>query len=308
MAAKRLLARRFAGLGYLVGSYYMELDKRHLRAADHVVHITDAFCELTEKWGVDTAHTSVIPNWGALDAITLKHRETSWARQQGLTQGLRFLYAGTLALKHNPALISDLATAVGDVGEVILVSSGVGADQLRRQSASLPALRCLPLQPFHVFDEVLGSADVLLAVIERDAGTFSVPSKVLSYLCAGRPIVLAAPSENLAARMVLEAGAGAVVAPEDNEGFVRAAMKLATDPKLAREAGLAGRAYAEANFDINAVADRFEAVFIRAIDARLSRNHKSGPRTFQARQLSEREVAGAPSFNDRPIMAAGEQR
>ena len=48
-------------------------------------------------------------------------------------------------------------------------------------------------------------------MIEADAGKFAVPSKVPSYMCAGRPILLAAPKENLAARTVARANAGIVV-------------------------------------------------------------------------------------------------
>ena len=55
---------------------------------------------------------------------------------------------------------------------------------------------------------MLASATVLIGILEEDAGVFSVPSKVLSYLCAGRPIVLCAPAENLASRTLLEAEAG----------------------------------------------------------------------------------------------------
>ena len=35
----------------------------------------------------------------------------------------------------------------------------------------------------------LGSADILLGLLEPEATAFSIPSKVLSYMSAGRPIV-----------------------------------------------------------------------------------------------------------------------
>lgn len=265
LAAKRLLSSRLPVVGDLVGDYYMELDKRHLRAADQVVHITEAFRPYTDSWGVDGSKVTVIPNWGAIAGIDVLSRDTPWAKEHGLGDKSRFLYSGTLALKHNPALITALGRAVGDEAEVLLVSAGVGADQVKREAETIPALRCLPLQPFNVFDQVLGSADVLLAVIENDAGEFSVPSKILSYLCAGKPIVLAAPAGNLAARTVAETGAGVVVDPSDEEGFVAAALAYSRNPEKARAAGAAGRAYAEANFDIATVASRFETVFDAAI-------------------------------------------
>ena len=85
-----------------------------------------------------------------------------------------------------------------------------------------------------VLPDVLGSADVLVAILEADAGVFSVPSKVLSYFCAGRPVLLAVPRENLAAKIVVESGAGLVVEPSDVAGFCRAAQQLIDRRNCAR--------------------------------------------------------------------------
>jgi glycosyltransferase involved in cell wall biosynthesis len=107
---------------------------------------------------------------------------------------------------------------------------------------------------------VLGSADVLVAILEADAGVFSVPSKVLSYLCAGRSVLLAVPKENLAARIVLQCGAGPVVEPTDIRGFCAEAQHLIDSPTIREQNGCAARHYAETHFDIRRIADRFEEI------------------------------------------------
>ena len=109
--------------------------------------------------------------------------------------------------------------------------------------------------------DVMGSADVLVAILEPDAGVFSVPSKVLSYLCASRPVLLAVPKENLAAKIVAESGAGLVVEPTDIAGFCAAAQQLirfSTD--LREQSAKAARQYAETHFDIRNIGDQFEAI------------------------------------------------
>jgi glycosyltransferase involved in cell wall biosynthesis len=235
-----------------------------------VLHITEAFCDQTDAWGISRDKVDVIPNWGALDMIDLGGRDNSWSRMQNLKPGTRFLYSGTLAMKHNPRLLIRLAEALEGDDEVILVSAGTGADTLSKlqSSRAVERMRLLPLQPFEVFADVLASGDVLLAVIEREAGMYSVPSKILSYLCAGRPIVLAAPADNLAAKIVSSCNAGHVVEPEDVEGFARAALEFRNNPVRAAEAGQAGRAYAEKNFHLGRVAERFEMLFQAAREAR----------------------------------------
>ena len=203
-----------------------------------------------------------IPEDARSIAITAQGEVTALFNDQ-INAQTRFLYSGTLALKHNPMLLAGLANSLDEGQEVVLVSAGVGADFLRDKVTNneVRNLRILPLQSFDIFDQVLASGDVLLAVIEREAGTFSVPSKILSYLCAGRPIVLAAPKENLAAQILRETGAGLVVEPEDVDGFRNAALQYANDPDRANAAGKAGRRYAEENFDLSKVASRFEMLF-----------------------------------------------
>jgi len=97
-----------------------------------------------------------------------------------------------------------------------------------------------------------------------------VPSKVLSYLAAGRPILAAMPTDNFLARVVVESGSGLVVDPDDQAGWVAAARELAADGD--RRAGMASnaRAYAEQAFDIERITDEFEAVLTSAIRHRAS--------------------------------------
>jgi glycosyltransferase involved in cell wall biosynthesis len=122
-------------------------------------------------------------------------------------------------------------------------------------------LRCFPPQPFEQLAEVLGSADVLVAVLEADAGAFSVPSKILSYMCAGRAILGAIPRQNLAAQLITDHHAGIVVDPNDVAGFCRAAEKMLESPQERATYGEAARRYAENNFDLDRIADRFEQLF-----------------------------------------------
>ena len=115
-------------------------------------------------------------------------------------------------------------------------------------------------QPFAMLADVLGSADILVAVLEPDAGVFSVPSKILSYLCAGRAILGAIPESNLAYRIITESKAGIAVAPDDVEGFCQAAASLISSPEQCQACGLGARQYAEHHFNIDRITSQFEEV------------------------------------------------
>jgi len=262
IAAYRLLKNRIPVLGHAVGQYFMALDRKSARHSDALVMVTDDFVPVFQKWGIDREKIHVIPNWAVLEELDLKPRENSWSEQHSLAAGPRFIYTGTLAMKHNPALLLALAKMLDDRGEgqLIVVSQGSGVEWLQREAkqAGIKSLRCMGFQPFEVLAEVLGSADVLVAVLEPDAGVFSVPSKVLSYLCAGRAVLAAMPSDNLAARIITDNQAGRVVEPADIEGFVKQASDLIASPEQCQTMGQSARRYAEENFDIGRITSQFE--------------------------------------------------
>src|SRR3954447_11455580 len=246
VAVSKLVSKQLGFAGKIVGWYYQYLEKRQFRASDSIVVITEDFAPLARAWGGDEK-VSVIENWGALDDISVGEKDNGWSRQHGLNDSFAYIYSGTIGRKHNPELLLRLAEETGSSGLVVVVAQGVSVQHLHDEKAvrKIGSMKLLPIQPAEVLPDVLATADVLVAMIEVDAGTFAVPSKVLSYMCAGRPILLAAPKENLAARTVEKARAGIVVDPADEAGFLNAARRLRDNPQLRASLGANGRAYAE---------------------------------------------------------------
>lgn len=264
IAARRVVGRRSSFVGAAAGLTVASLERHLLRASDEVVVISEDFLPQLRRWGIVEEHVSVIENWAPLDELPPLPRENGWAEEQGFTGRAVFLYSGTLGFKHDPSLLLELARwAAGREAIVVVVSEGPGADWLAEHGRNEPALRLLPYQPHDRLPEVLASADVLVALLEPEAGAFSVPSKILTYLCAARPLLVSVPTDNLAARVVERSGGGVVVRPGDTSGFLGAAAGLLADDGLREELGTRGRAYAEAAFDVDAVAGRFEEILGR---------------------------------------------
>jgi len=251
--------------GLIAGAWYRHLDRKCLAASAGVVAITEDFLPILARYGVVAERVAVIPNWAPLEELPLCPKANAWAARNGLTDHFVFTYSGTLAMKHNPDLLRQLA--LGFKGDpqvrVVVISEGPGVDYLRERKAAekLDNLLLLPFQPFGEMPEVLAAADILAAVLEADAGVFSVPSKILTYHCAGRAILGAIPGGNLAARIIQKQNTGLSVEPRDTAGFLKAAQRLREDAGL--RAAMAGRArdYAEREFDIQRITDHFESVF-----------------------------------------------
>jgi len=272
-AIERLVGRVTPLGGWLIASRFARLERLLLRTSDAVVSITEDFLPVLRGWNVPDSRVIVIPNWAPLDEIEPAAKDNPWSREQGLAQAAVLLYAGTLGRKHDPGLLVSLADALSDA-RIVVVSEGAGTDRLRGQPAERENLVLLPLQPAERLGEVLATGDILVAILDEDANVFSVPSKVLTYLTAGRAILAAIPPVNLAARTIGDAGAGRVVPPSNSMAFVAAANELMANRDLRLAAGAAGRAYAEKAFEIGPITDRFESV----LDVAVQQAHSSGVR------------------------------
>lgn len=263
LAVDQLLRKKLPLVGGWIGAWYRHLDRRQFGRSAGVVAITGDFTPiLAEQFGVPVERVSVVPNWAVIEELPALPKDNAWSRRHGLHEKFVFLYSGTIGMKHNPALILELARHFRDESdvEIVVVSEGIGADWLRREGADLPNLRLLPYQDFAELPMVLASGDVLLGILEEEAGIFSVPSKTLSYLCAGRPLLLAVPPANLAARITREEEAGITIAPRDVAGLLAAARRLREDAGERAALGANARAYAERTFPIERTAALFERI------------------------------------------------
>jgi glycosyltransferase involved in cell wall biosynthesis len=272
LAIDRTLRRSLGWPGAVIGRHYRSLERRVACRSDAVVAITEDFRPVLARWGVAADRLFVIENWAPLGGLRTAPRDNDWSEAHGLAGKTVLLYTGTLGLKHNPRLITAIAEhfRADQRIAIVVVSEGLGADWLARRKAeqALGNLHLLPYQAFSRLAEVMATGDVLIAILEPDAGVFSVPSKVLSYFCASRPILAAIPSANLAARVISGAGAGLVVDPADEAGFVAAAERLIGDPPLRSSLGKNALDYARKAFDIGAIVAKFEKVFSRALAER----------------------------------------
>lgn len=265
VAIERILSRKMGPIGWLIGRYYRAVEKRILRASNAVVVISqDFFDHLRHAFHVDAERIHVVENWAPLEDITPRPKDNRWAREHGLSDQTVVLYSGTLGMKHDPALLLAVARDLRQRPhtQMVVASEGPAAEWLRGQAEALGLshLKVLGFQPFCDYPNVLASADVLLAILESDAGAFCVPSKVLSYLCAGRPIAMSGPLDNLSARILQQSRGGVMVAPGDGAGLAAVVRKFLDEPERSTSAAQGGRAYAKANFQISEKADRFEAI------------------------------------------------
>jgi len=261
IAIQKILKNKIPIIGNLIGRYYIRLEKKLLEKSDHIVLIAEEFQNVLIHMNVSNRNVSVIPNWSPLEEIPVEKKENEWSIQYKLNDKFCFFYTGTLGLKHNPELLFDLAFSLkdNDAIRIVIVSEGIGAEWLKKKLKEQPLsnLILLGFQPFEMLPKVMATADVLLAVLENDAGIYSVPSKILSYFCAQRALLLSVPEENLSAKIVSETDCGLVASPDNKTDFIRFAEKLYNDKQTRDKMALNARRYAEMHFEIDTITDKF---------------------------------------------------
>jgi glycosyltransferase involved in cell wall biosynthesis len=161
------------------------------------------------------------------------------------------------------ALLADQLKDSHPDAVVVVISEGSGRLWLEEWKAQqqVDNLMLLDFQSYDDLPEVLASADILVAILEPDASRFSVPSKVLTYLCAQRAILSVINPDNAVAEVLISNQAGVVVDPKDREAISAQAAALLDDHELRRVLGKSARNYAEREFCPERAADRFVTLF-----------------------------------------------
>jgi len=218
--------------------------------------------------GVPVAKCVLLPNWLRLPvAAAPGAMDRAAARQHFGAAGSTVLafYAGNLGRKQS---LEILVEAAGRLAEqppaggngVRLVIAGDGAARpalelgLRRHLAA--DVQLMPLLSDGEYAALLGAADVALITQAAGTGQFFFPSKLLSVLAAGLPVIAVADEDSELARAVRDGGFGCVVAPGDADGLASALRQLGE--ARAPLAGWAARTGWVRRFSRESILPRFE--------------------------------------------------
>jgi glycosyltransferase involved in cell wall biosynthesis len=185
-----------------------------------------------------------------------------------LESGFNLVFAGNLGMAQALDTVVETAALLRDDPglRIVLVGSGSRTDWLREQVASrdLTNLKLAGRFPPEAMPAIFAQASALLVTLVRDPiMSQTVPSKVQSYLSAGRPIIASLEGEG--AQVVEESGAGIACAPEDPKALAAAIRLLAARSDAERAAmGQCGRDYYARHFEPAMLATRlvrrFEAL------------------------------------------------
>jgi colanic acid biosynthesis glycosyl transferase WcaI len=199
----------------------------------------------------------------ALFAVPLVGGGAAFRRTFGLEDRFLVVHIGNMGVKQGLEVMLGAAARSSDHPALtyLLVGDGAMRQTLEAQATAyqLSNLWVLPLQHREMFLELLAAADLCLVTQQRTVADIVFPSKVITLLAAGRPVVASVNAKSEVARVITEAGAGVVVLPEEPEALMDAIVALSQDTPRRHAMGARGRAYARQQWDRERILPALEA-------------------------------------------------
>jgi colanic acid biosynthesis glycosyl transferase WcaI len=169
------------------------------------------------------------------------------------------LFAGSMGLKQGLTNVVDAALQrhTRHVGSQRIAWVLVGDGETRAELGRLvtehdlgDSVQLLPFQPEGNLAEMFAAADVLLLNQRASVKDTVIPSKLLTYMAAGRPVLAAVNRASQGAHILREADGGLLVSPDDPVALVQGVQALMhAGASTLADMGRRNRLYAERHFD-----------------------------------------------------------
>jgi colanic acid biosynthesis glycosyl transferase WcaI len=232
------------------------LDKKIAGSAAALVVLSERFKELyiqTRNMPAEKLH--VVPNWGNLVDLDSKPDDRmNFRKQKGIPdKAFCFVYAGNIgAAAGLEDVISAFEELVDDPNIYLLIAgSGSRLENCRKQALRLGLERVIFHSPWLESEtsQVLGLADVFILPTNGLQSMTSVPSKLITYMLAARPVLAVAEPGSDVELVIQAAGCGWALPPHQPQKLGKTLVecsKLSRD--LLEQLGKEGRIYARQHF------------------------------------------------------------
>ena len=176
----------------------------------------------------------------------LPEEGSAFRRRYNLGDKFLITHSGNMGVKQGLDVIVD-AAALGRADESMLflcVGNGAVCERIKHRAADLNLnnMRFLPLLDEKDFRGLMAASGICLVTQQASVSEIAFPSKIVTYLAAGRPVVAAVNTECEVACMMRESGAGIAVEAENPAALLNAICAMRREDL--RKAGENPRKYA----------------------------------------------------------------
>jgi glycosyltransferase involved in cell wall biosynthesis len=233
--------------------------------------------------GIPAERLHLIANWRGSeeppDAEAVRLRRDGWGISPGT---FLFIFAGNVAAACgiDGAIEAISALPAEPFAQLLVAGSGSALENCRNVASRQGYDRTVFRGAFSAQETlpILSAADVLILPTQGDQSLVAMPSKLISYMLAARPVLAVARPESDLAKVVIESGCGWVVEPGDTGQLARQmSVAAAMDRSVLTRMGSLGREYALAHFSTEACMPKVIGVLEKAMRAK--RPNSTAPET-----------------------------
>ena len=203
---------------------------------------------LIEIKHLDSSKIRVIPNWYMDLKPNLEYSESD-------KKNIKVFYGGNMGLAQNIEIILETAKILkNEKGiEFYFVGHGIKKDKIAQQKEkeNLENVYIYNFLPKDEYDKLVQTADIVIVSLEKKVKGLGSPSKVYSYLSAGKPIIAIMPEETDVVNDIIRWKNGIVITDENCEKLSKELLKLKGNQKLLLEMGKNSRILFEEKYTLD---------------------------------------------------------
>lgn len=232
------------------------LEQTVYRAASSIVVISDTFAENLRGKGVPDAKLTRIYNPAT--------RGFSDPLKSSRFRPSSILYMGNIGFSQG--LVEVVRAFEASNGEFRLIITGTGElEAAVRAEAKSDRVAVLGLVPAERLERELARASLALVSQRPDVEEFNVPSRLMTLMARGIPILASVRPGSEVARLVASSGGGWVTPADHPEEAADLAPQILRNPSELERRGAAAAAFAEQHFSPDALGMDFERLLLSLV-------------------------------------------
>lgn len=225
------------------------------RAASALIVISDRFADTyRNNRAVIADRVHIVPNWTDAASVAIDYEWRRFRHEHNIPgDGFLLVYGGNIGVAAGVETLIESFHYLKDVQGLHILVAGEGsrlnACQTLVHTIGMDRVTFYTPWPKQDTSRVLGAADLLVLPTHGQQSLASVPSKLIAYMLAARPVIaLALPDSDLA-KTIEQSGCGWVVLPDQPKELADKIREVVRLPALElAQRGQAGREYALKNF------------------------------------------------------------
>ncbi len=238
-----------------------------------IIVISDGLKHNLIAKGVPEEKIHVIYNWVDEELYRPVLEDNVLAEKYGLKGHFNVIFSGNIGLAQALDNVLDAAELLRDLPKVqfVFIGGGIDAPRIRNlaEERKITNVIFIDRQPAEKMPYFYALSDVLLVHLKREAlFAITIPSKIMSYLACGKPILGCVEGD--AAEIIHSAKAGLTCLGQDPKALADSVRRFYAMPaEQLKVMGQSGREFFLGNYKKTLLIERYESLFKEIVQRKM---------------------------------------